>query len=233
MAYPHDAFVIDRKRATRASRSRKPGVNRSSGSKVIAIGSWRGRRKNWLEPILQPALAQLSLILIERRDQQENKEMREVAKRTEAQISHLTDLMTKFANQMLPSTSTPPPPPNPSPLPSQPLPNPKGGINVVERVDEKKEKKDARTEWLVELIAKANAMVESDDEDWWDESEESDESDEEDSEDEEEEWEVEEESRVEVEVEKEDVTKEVVEEEQVKEASKEEVEIVEEYGSFA
>ncbi|MED6193251.1 hypothetical protein PIB30_017444 [Stylosanthes scabra] len=60
-----------------------------------------------------------------RLSQQENKEMREFAKRTKAQISHLTDLMTKFANQMLPSTSTPPPPPNPSPLPSQPLPNPK------------------------------------------------------------------------------------------------------------
>ncbi|MED6147581.1 hypothetical protein PIB30_045138 [Stylosanthes scabra] len=84
--------------------------------------------------------------------------MREVAKRTEAQISHLTDLMTKFATQMLPSTSTPPPPPNPSPLPSQPLPNPKGGINIVEKRDEKKEKKDARTEWLIELIAEANAM---------------------------------------------------------------------------
>ncbi|MED6156315.1 hypothetical protein PIB30_013347 [Stylosanthes scabra] len=112
-----------------------------------------------------------------RLSQQENKEMREVAKRTEAQISHLTDLMTKFANQMLPSTSTPPPPPNPSPLPSQPLPNPKEGINMVEKGENEKEKKKARTEWLIELIAKANAMVESDDEDWWDESEESDGSD--------------------------------------------------------
>ncbi|MED6127677.1 hypothetical protein PIB30_090324 [Stylosanthes scabra] len=117
---------------------------------------------------------------------QENKEMREVAKRTEAQISHLTDLMTKFANQMLPSTSTPPPPSNPSPLPSQPHPNPKGEINVVEKGNEEKENKKARTEWLMELIAKANEMVESDDEDWWEESEESDESDEEDSEDEDE-----------------------------------------------
>ncbi|MED6119508.1 hypothetical protein PIB30_012414 [Stylosanthes scabra] len=103
-----------------------------------------------------------------RLSQQENKEMREVAKRTEAQISHLTDLMTKFANQMLPSTSTPPPPPNPSPVPSQPLPNLKGGINVVEKGDEKKEKKNAITEWLIELIVKANAMVEFDDENWWD-----------------------------------------------------------------
>ncbi|MED6108110.1 hypothetical protein PIB30_020380 [Stylosanthes scabra] len=117
--------------------------------------------------------SQLSYEEAFRLSQQENKEMREVAKRTEAQISHLTDLITKFATQMLPSTSTPPPP-NPSPLPSQPLPNPKGGINVVEKGDEKKEKKDARTEWLIDLIAKANAMVESDDEDWWDESEESD-----------------------------------------------------------
>ncbi|MED6149794.1 hypothetical protein PIB30_066002 [Stylosanthes scabra] len=58
----------DGKRATRASRSRKPCVNQSSGSKVIAIGSWCERRMNWLEPILQPALAQLSLILIERRE---------------------------------------------------------------------------------------------------------------------------------------------------------------------
>ncbi|MED6133763.1 hypothetical protein PIB30_031204 [Stylosanthes scabra] len=141
--------------------------------------------------------------------------MGEVSKRTEAQITHITDLMTKFANQMLPSTSTPPPPPNPSPLPSQPLPNPKGGINVVKKGDEEKEKKNARTEWLIELIAKANAMVESDDEDWWDEL---DESDEEDSEDEDEEWEVEEESRVEV--------------EQVKEASGEEAKVVEEYGKL-
>ncbi|MED6185730.1 hypothetical protein PIB30_059839 [Stylosanthes scabra] len=120
-----------------------------------------------------------------RLSQQENKEMREVAKRIEAQISHLTDLMTKFATQMLPSTSTPPPPPNPSPLPSQPLPNPKGGINVVEKGDEKKENKDARIKWLIELIAKANAIVESKDEDWWDESEESDDSEDEDSEEEE------------------------------------------------
>ncbi|MED6208297.1 hypothetical protein PIB30_043658 [Stylosanthes scabra] len=61
-----------------------------------------------------------------RLSQQENKEMREVAKRTEAQISHLTDLMIKFVTQILPNTSAPPPPPNPSPLPSQPLPEPNG-----------------------------------------------------------------------------------------------------------
>ncbi|MED6174574.1 hypothetical protein PIB30_070310 [Stylosanthes scabra] len=131
--------------------------------------------------------SQLSYEEAFRLSQQENKEMKEVAKRVEAQISHLTDLMTKFATEMLPSTSTPPPAPNPSPLPSQPLPNPKGGINVVEKGDEKKEKKDARTKWLIELIAKANAKVESDNGDWWDESEKSDDSEEEDSEEEEEE----------------------------------------------
>ncbi|MED6181010.1 hypothetical protein PIB30_015482 [Stylosanthes scabra] len=63
MAYPWIACVVDVKKTTRASHSPKPCVNRSSGSKVIAIGSWYGRWKNWLEPILQPALAQLSLIL--------------------------------------------------------------------------------------------------------------------------------------------------------------------------
>ncbi|MED6146996.1 hypothetical protein PIB30_039954 [Stylosanthes scabra] len=36
----------DVKRATRASPSRKPCVDRSSGSKVIATGSWCERRKN-------------------------------------------------------------------------------------------------------------------------------------------------------------------------------------------
>ncbi|MED6113548.1 hypothetical protein PIB30_071837 [Stylosanthes scabra] len=41
----HQAPKYEEK-ATRASRSRKPYVNRSSGSKVIAIGSWHGRRKN-------------------------------------------------------------------------------------------------------------------------------------------------------------------------------------------
>ncbi|MED6164382.1 hypothetical protein PIB30_089456 [Stylosanthes scabra] len=154
---------------------------------------------------------------------------KEIAKRTEAQISHLTDLVTKFANQVLPSTSTPPPPPNPSPLPSQPLPNPKRGINVVEKGDEEKEKRKARTEWLLELLAKANDMVDLDDEDWWDES---DEDDEEDSKDEDEEWEIEEEDEVELKVEKEDVIKEVVEKEQTDETPSEKDIIVEDCGKL-
>ncbi|MED6226198.1 hypothetical protein PIB30_101095 [Stylosanthes scabra] len=39
MAYPYVSCVIDRKRATRASRGRKPCVSRSSRSKVMAAGS--------------------------------------------------------------------------------------------------------------------------------------------------------------------------------------------------
>ncbi|MED6188922.1 hypothetical protein PIB30_090613, partial [Stylosanthes scabra] len=144
---------------------------------------------------------------------QESKEMRDATKRTEAQISHLTDLLTKLTIQVLPSTSTPPPPPNPSPLPSQPLPNPKGGgINVVKKGDEEKEERRSRIEWLLELMAEVDGLVDPDDEDWWDES---DEEDEEDSKEEEEEWEIEEEDEVELEGGEEEVIEEVVEKEQV------------------
>ncbi|MED6148208.1 hypothetical protein PIB30_048130 [Stylosanthes scabra] len=75
--------------------------------------------------------------------QQENKEMREAQKRTEGQLTNLTELLTKFANQ---ATTNPTPPPNPSPLPSQPLPNPKGGINMVQKRSEEVENKKARIE---------------------------------------------------------------------------------------
>ncbi|MED6115262.1 hypothetical protein PIB30_088746 [Stylosanthes scabra] len=88
---------------------------------------------------------------------------------------HLTNLLTKLTNQVIPSTSTPPP--NPSPLPSQPLPNPKGGINLVKKGDKEKEERRARTEWLLELMAKVDGFVGPDDEDWWDESDEEDEED--------------------------------------------------------
>ncbi|MED6135033.1 hypothetical protein PIB30_042441 [Stylosanthes scabra] len=153
--------------------------------------------------------------------------MREATKRSEAQISHLTDLLTKLTNQVIPSTSTPPP--NPSPLPSQPLPNPKGGINMVKKRDGEKEERRARTEWLLELMAKVNGLVDPDDQDWWDES---DEEDEEDPEEEEEEWEIEEENEVELEGGKEEVIEEVVEKEQVGETLLEENKIVEECGKL-
>ncbi|MED6172761.1 hypothetical protein PIB30_052987 [Stylosanthes scabra] len=164
-----------------------------------------------------------------RASHQKSKEMREATKRTEAQISHLIDLLTKLTNQVLPSTSTPPPPPNPSPLPSQPLPNPKGGINMIKKGDEKKEERRARTEWLLELMAKVDNLVDPDDEDWWDEW---DEEDEEDPKEEEEEWEIEEEDAVELEGGKEEVIREVVEKKQVGETLLEENKIVEECGKL-
>ncbi|MED6176665.1 hypothetical protein PIB30_090421 [Stylosanthes scabra] len=58
--------------------------------------------------------------------QRENQEIRESQKRTEPQLAQLTEMLHKITNQ---PTQTQPPAPNP--LPSQPLPNPKGGINVV------------------------------------------------------------------------------------------------------
>ncbi|MED6163933.1 hypothetical protein PIB30_084873 [Stylosanthes scabra] len=120
-------------------------------------------------------------------------------------------------------------PPNPSPLPSQTLPNPKGGINVVKKGDEEKEERRARTEWLLELMAEVDGLVDPDDEDWWDES---DEEDEEDPKEEEKEWEIEEENEVELEGGKEEVIEEVVEKEQVSETLLEENKIVEECGKL-
>ncbi|MED6125249.1 hypothetical protein PIB30_066875 [Stylosanthes scabra] len=101
--------------------------------------------------------------------------MREAQKRTEAQVTNLAEMLTKFTNQVITNPSTSSPPPNPSPLPSQPLPNPKGGINMVQK-GEYEESKKARTEWLLELMAEVDKLVGSDDEDWlWDDSDEEDE----------------------------------------------------------
>ncbi|MED6185026.1 hypothetical protein PIB30_053062 [Stylosanthes scabra] len=108
--------------------------------------------------------------------QQENKEMREAQKKTEAQITNLTELLTKFTNQETTNPSTSSPPRNPSPLRSQPLSNPKGGINMVQKRDEEADKKKARTEWLLELMAEIDKLGGSNDEYWiWDNSDEEDE----------------------------------------------------------
>ncbi|MED6123912.1 hypothetical protein PIB30_054098 [Stylosanthes scabra] len=74
-----------------------------------------------------------------RASHQENKEMREAQKRIEAQISNLAEMLKQFTNQTTTNSSTPPP--NQSPLPSQPLPNPKGGLNMVQKKDEEIKKK--------------------------------------------------------------------------------------------
>ncbi|MED6202134.1 hypothetical protein PIB30_102264, partial [Stylosanthes scabra] len=72
--------------------------------------------------------------------QKENQEMREVQKRTEAQLSHLTELLQRIANQ---STVNPQAQAHPSSLlQSQPLPNPKGGINAVQVEEEEDEIED-------------------------------------------------------------------------------------------
>ncbi|MED6179402.1 hypothetical protein PIB30_000514 [Stylosanthes scabra] len=127
---------------------------------------------------------------------QEIKEMREAQKRTEAQITNLTEMLSKFTNQKTTNPSTPPP--NQSPLTSQPLPNPKGGLNMVQKRDEEIEKKKARTQWLLDLMAEIDKIGGSDDEGWYfddSEEEDSDEEEEEVEEDEEEEDEVEEDEK--------------------------------------
>ncbi|MED6220221.1 hypothetical protein PIB30_042872 [Stylosanthes scabra] len=45
---------MDAKRTSRASHSRKPCVNRSSGSKVIASGSWRGASFTFITLFMAP-----------------------------------------------------------------------------------------------------------------------------------------------------------------------------------
>ncbi|MED6163572.1 hypothetical protein PIB30_081284 [Stylosanthes scabra] len=83
--------------------------------------------------------------------QQESREMKETQKRFESQLSHITELPHKFTNQQTinlqsqPSTS--------SPLPSQPLPNPKGGINMVQNENNEEEEKEDDDDWLYELLA--------------------------------------------------------------------------------
>ncbi|MED6212230.1 hypothetical protein PIB30_081269 [Stylosanthes scabra] len=72
--------------------------------------------------------------------------MRKAQRRTESQITHLTKLLTKVANQVAVNSTTSSPPPNPNPLPSQPLPNPKGGINMVQKWEKEENKKKTRGE---------------------------------------------------------------------------------------
>ncbi|MED6164123.1 hypothetical protein PIB30_086679 [Stylosanthes scabra] len=103
--------------------------------------------------------------------QKENQEMREAQKRTEAQLSHLTQLLQKISNQ---STVSPQAQAQPSsPLLSQPLLNPKGGINAVqvEEEEDKIEDENDKNDCLYELLKK---LANFDDEESEDESEEED-----------------------------------------------------------
>ncbi|MED6189311.1 hypothetical protein PIB30_094742, partial [Stylosanthes scabra] len=92
--------------------------------------------------------------------QQESREVKENQKRLESQLSHITELIHKFTHQ--PTTNPQPQPSTSSPLPSQPLPNPKGGINMVHNENDEEEDDD---EWLYGLLAElANSGDDSDDE---------------------------------------------------------------------
>ncbi|MED6140444.1 hypothetical protein PIB30_093295 [Stylosanthes scabra] len=88
--------------------------------------------------------------------------MKENHKRFESQLSHITELLHKFTNQ--PITNPQPQPFTSSPLPSQPLPNPKGGINMVHNETDEEEEEEDDEEWLYELLAELADSDDSDDE---------------------------------------------------------------------
>ncbi|MED6157359.1 hypothetical protein PIB30_022485 [Stylosanthes scabra] len=57
--------------------------------------------------------------------QQESRELKEAQKRTDAQISNLTDLITYFTTRVMGNQQSPSQSSSSTPIPSQPLPNPK------------------------------------------------------------------------------------------------------------
>ncbi|MED6212065.1 hypothetical protein PIB30_079642 [Stylosanthes scabra] len=85
-------------------------------------------------------------------------ELREAHKKTEASLNDLTKLLYKFASQMAINNQ---PPPSSNPFPSQPLPNPKGGINMVrtatgEISDSEDEYEEAKEDDMDEVAEMAN-----------------------------------------------------------------------------
>ncbi|MED6122807.1 hypothetical protein PIB30_043397 [Stylosanthes scabra] len=101
--------------------------------------------------------------------QRENQEMREAQKRTESQLNHLAELLQKFANQPPVNPQTQAQPLAPSPLPSQPLPNPKGGINAVQveidnEGEDEAEDEEEENDWLYEILTELANSDESNDE---------------------------------------------------------------------
>ncbi|MED6202261.1 hypothetical protein PIB30_103567, partial [Stylosanthes scabra] len=114
-------------------------------------------RQNYPPPNVPPPNYEETL----RAYQQESREMKENQKRFESQLSHITELLQKFTNQ--PTTNPQPQPSTSSPLPSQPLPNPKGGINMVHNENNEEEEEDDDDEWLYELLAELANFDDSDD----------------------------------------------------------------------
>ncbi|MED6164084.1 hypothetical protein PIB30_086310 [Stylosanthes scabra] len=106
--------------------------------------------------------------------QRENQEIREAQKSTESQLNHLTELLQKFTNQPTINPQAQAQPSAPSPLRSQPLPNPKGGINAVHVDIETKGRMKLRTKKGRMTGSELTNSDESDDEDE-DESEDEDE----------------------------------------------------------
>ncbi|MED6174436.1 hypothetical protein PIB30_068937 [Stylosanthes scabra] len=110
--------------------------------------------------------------------QQENRQLWEAHKRTEARLDDLTELLHKFASQMAVNSQ---PPSSSNPLLSQPLPNPKGRINMVQTTSDKgaiteaganKEDEDEEDDdWLYDLFAKL-AKINSDNEHEYEDAEE-------------------------------------------------------------
>ncbi|MED6114614.1 hypothetical protein PIB30_079050 [Stylosanthes scabra] len=96
-----------------------------------------------------------------RRFQQENKEIREALKRTKAQLTNLTDLLTKFTHQVGVNPQPLTQPTNSSSLSSQPLPNPKGDISMVQKENDKEDKEEGEDDWLYELLSELAKSDES------------------------------------------------------------------------
>ncbi|MED6187635.1 hypothetical protein PIB30_078227 [Stylosanthes scabra] len=102
--------------------------------------------------------------------QKESREMKENQKRLDSQLSHIIELLHKFTNQ--PTTNPQPQPSTSSPLPSQPLPNPKGGINMVHNENDEEEDEEDDDEWLYGLLAELeDSDDDSDDEEFEEEPE--------------------------------------------------------------
>ncbi|MED6129007.1 hypothetical protein PIB30_103520, partial [Stylosanthes scabra] len=107
--------------------------------------------------------------------QRENQEIREAQKRTESQLTQLTEMLQRITSQPTQIQS-----PSPIPLPSQPLPNPKGGINVFHNKEAEGEKdedenKEGSVNWWYNLLAQLVDSDDEEDEESEDESEEEDE----------------------------------------------------------
>ncbi|MED6215248.1 hypothetical protein PIB30_111520, partial [Stylosanthes scabra] len=112
--------------------------------------------------------------------QRENQEMREEEKRTESQLNNLAKLLQKIAKQSPVNPQAQAQPLAPSTLSSQPLPNPKGGINAVQvemdnEGEGKAEDEEGENDWLYELLKQLANSNDEEDEESEDESKEEDE----------------------------------------------------------